>query len=47
MNVVMKNEEISDKEKSDRMDQFKQAFVTAVVDYYSNKKANHSLILDL
>ena len=36
--VVIKQAEISDKEKADRIAQFNQAFVTAAVDYYSKKK---------
>lgn len=35
--VVYKKEEISDKEKMDRLKQFQQAFVTAAVRYYSDK----------
>ena len=45
--VVFKQEELSDKEKSDRINQFKQAFVAAAVDYYkSRKKENESTLLD-
>ena len=36
--VVVKQAEISDKEKADRIAQFNQAFVTAAVDYYTKKK---------
>jgi len=36
--VVIKQTEISDKEKADRIEQFRQAFVTAAVDYYTKKK---------
>jgi hypothetical protein len=43
--VVVRQDEVSDKEKSDRINRFNQAFVTAAVDYYSNKR--HKLkILD-
>jgi len=35
--VVIRQSEMSDKEKADRITQFSQAFVTAAVDYYSNK----------
>ena len=34
--VVLKQEEISDKEKTERIKQFQDAFVVAAVDYYSN-----------
>ena len=48
--VVIKKSEMSDKEKADRITQFNQAFVTAAVDYYSNKKAQttkqKSLLID-
>ena len=36
--IVVKQTEISDKEKADRIAQFNQAFITAAVDYYSKKK---------
>ena len=36
--VVVKQAEISDKEKADRIAQFNQAFVTAAVDYYTKTK---------
>ena len=35
--VIVKQNEISDDEKSNRLKQFQQAFVTAAVNYYSNK----------
>lgn len=37
VNVVYYPEEISDKEKSDRLCQFQKAFVNAAVSYYSDK----------
>ena len=36
--VVVRQSEMSDKEKADRIAQFNQAFVTAAVDYYAGKK---------
>ena len=36
--VVVKQSEISEKEKADRVSEFSKAFVTAAVDYYSNKQ---------
>jgi len=36
--VIVKQTEMSDKEKADRITQFNQAFVTAAVDYYAGKK---------
>ena len=39
--VVVKQVEMSDNEKADRITQFNQAFVTAAVDYYSNKKGTN------
>ena len=46
--VILKKEEISDKEKADRIKQFQEAFVTAAVDYYSKQKKQTSadFILD-
>ena len=35
--VVVRQTEMSDKEKADRITQFNQAFVTAAVDYYAGK----------
>ncbi len=40
--VVYKEKEVSDNEKKDRLKQFQQAFVTAAVSYYSNKKIKDS-----
>ena len=40
--VVYKEKEVSDSEKKDRLKQFQQAFVTAAVSYYSDKKTNVS-----
>jgi len=36
--VIVRQAEMSDKEKADRITQFNQAFVTAAVDYYAGKK---------
>jgi len=36
--VILKKDEISDKEKAERIKQFQEAFVTAAVSYYSNQK---------
>ena len=36
--VIVRQTEMSDKEKADRITQFNQAFVTAAVDYYAGKK---------
>ena len=48
--VVVKKTDMSDKEKDDRIKQFNQAFITAAVDYYVNKKAQitkqNNLIVD-
>jgi len=41
--VVVRQAEISDKEKADRITQFNQAFVTAAVDYYSSKKSKRTI----
>ena len=38
VNVVHKQDEISDKEKAERVNLFKQAFVTAAVNYYEKRK---------
>ena len=35
--IVIKQNNLSDNEKSNRLKQFHQAFVTAAVNYYSNK----------
>jgi hypothetical protein len=35
--IVFKQKEISDKEKADRLKQFQQAFISAAVNYYSDK----------
>ena len=40
--VTYKEKEVSDNEKKDRLKQFQQAFVTAAVSYYSDKKTNVS-----
>jgi len=40
--VVIKQTEISDKEKADRITQFNQAFITAAVDYYTKKKSQRT-----
>jgi len=40
--VVVKQAEMSDKEKADRILQFNQAFVAAAVDYYSSKRARRT-----
>ena len=37
--VIVKQAEMTDSEKADRITQFNQAFVTAAVDYYSNRKS--------
>ena len=39
--VVYKEKEVSDNEKKDRLKQFQQAFITAAVSYYSDKKAKN------
>jgi len=42
--VVVKQGEITDKEKAERVSQFRQAFVTAAVDYYSNKQKQNKQV---
>ena len=42
--VILKKEEISDKEKAERIKQFQEAFVTAAVDYYSKQKKQKSFV---
>ena len=45
--VILKKEEISDKEKADRLKQFQEAFVTAAIDYYSNQTKQKTSALKL
>lgn len=44
--IIYKKDEISEKEKIDRVNQFRDAFVTSAVNYYSeiNKKKEQRLI---
>lgn len=47
--IVFKEKEISNKEKADRLKQFQQAFISAAVNYYSDKteqKISNNLTLD-
>ena len=37
LKIIFNQREISDKEKADRLKRFQDAFVTAAVDYYSEK----------
>lgn len=41
--VVVKQGDMSEKEKADRVQQFSQAFVTAAVDYYTGRKSRVAL----
>ena len=36
--VIVRQTQMTDKEKADRIAQFNQAFVTAAVDFYTGKK---------
>ena len=42
--VILKKEEISDKEKAERIKQFQEAFVIAAVDYYSKQKTSVNIL---
>ena len=43
INVSVNKDSISEKEKSDRAEQFKQSFVAAAIDYYTAQTAEANI----